>query len=181
MNAILELDGIRPDIAADVYVADTARVIGRVRLAPQSSVWFGAVLRGDNEPIEVGEGSNVQEGAVLHTDPGYPCTVGAGVTIGHQAMLHGCTVGDGALIGIQAVVLNGARIGRNCLVGAGAVVTEGKEFPDGSLILGAPARAVRQLDEEGIARLRRNAAVYIDKAALYRRALRPLPEGSDAE
>lgn len=174
MHAILELDGVRPDVAPDVYVADTARVIGRVHLGPGASVWFGAVLRGDNEPVVIGPGSNVQESAVLHTDPGFPCTVGAGVTIGHQAMLHGCSVGDGSLIGIQAVVLNGARIGRNCLVGAGAVVTEGKEFPDGSLILGAPAKVVRPLSEEDVARMRRNAEVYVAKGALYRSRLRPV-------
>ena len=177
--AIYQLDDWVPEIAATAWVADSASVIGRVRMAEGASVWYGAVLRGDNEPVVIGPGSNVQEAAVLHTDPGFPCTVGAGVTIGHQAMLHGCTVGDGALIGIQAVVLNGARIGRNCLVGAGAVVTEGKEFPDGSLILGAPARVVRALGEEDIARMRRNAEVYVAKGALYRSRLRPV-EGGDA-
>lgn len=168
---IYRLDGVTPEVSAEVFIADTARVIGRVSLGARASVWFGAVLRGDNEPIVVGENSNVQEGAVLHTDPGFPLRVGSGVTIGHQAMLHGCTVGDGSLIGIQAVVLNGARIGRNCLVGAGALVTEGKEFPDGSLIIGSPARAVRELTPEQIARLRTNAEIYVEKARLYRTSL----------
>ncbi len=165
--SLYQLGEVRPEVGRDVFVADTARVIGRVRLADASSVWFGAVLRGDNEPIEIGAGSNVQDGAVLHTDPGFALQVGAGVTIGHQAMLHGCTVGDGSLIGIQAVVLNGARIGRNCLVGAGAVVTEGKEFPDGSLILGAPARVVRMLDAAQIEGMQANARVYVERAARF--------------
>ncbi|MHB1668226.1 gamma carbonic anhydrase family protein [Thiomonas sp.] len=134
--SLYQLENIRPEVAADAFVAGTARVIGRVKLGLGVSVWYGAVLRGGNEPIVVGDNSNVQEGAVLHTDPGFPLTVGAGVTIGHQAMLHGCAVGAGSLIGIRAVVLNGARIGRNCLVGAGALVTEGKEFADAMLILG---------------------------------------------
>lgn len=170
--SIFQLGTRRPEIASDVFVADTARVIGEVKLGMGVSVWYGAVLRGDNEPVVVGAGSNVQENAVLHTDPGFPLTVGEGVTIGHQAMLHGCTVGDGSLIGIQAVVLNAARIGRDCLVGAGAVVTEGKEFPDGSLILGAPARAVRMLTTEQIEGLRRNARTYVDKGAEFLRELR---------
>ncbi|MDE2186913.1 MAG: gamma carbonic anhydrase family protein [Betaproteobacteria bacterium] len=169
---LYQLENIRPQVAADVFVADTARVIGRVELGSGVSVWYGAVLRGDNEPIIVGDNSNVQEGAVLHTDPGFPLTVGAGVTIGHQAMLHGCTVGAGSLIGIQAVVLNGARIGRNCLVGAGALVTEGKEFADGMLILGSPARAVRELTPEQIEQMQRNARTYVDRGQLYRSSLR---------
>ena len=169
---LYQLENIRPQVATDVFVADTARVIGRVELGSGVSVWYGAVLRGDNEPIIVGDNSNVQEGAVLHTDPGFPLTVGAGVTIGHQAMLHGCTVGAGSLIGIQAVVLNGARIGRNCLVGAGALVTEGKEFADGMLILGSPARAVRELTPEQIEQMRRNARTYVDRGQLYRSSLR---------
>ena len=143
--AIYQLGDDAPRIAATAWVADNEQVIGRVELADDASVWYGAVLRGDNDRITVGARSNVQDGSVLHADAGFPLTLGADVTVGHQAMLHGCTVGDGSLIGIQAVVLNGATIGRRCLVGAGAVVTEGKEFPDGSLILGAPAKAVRSI------------------------------------
>ena len=136
-----------------------------------ASVWFGATIRGDNETITVGAGSNVQEGAVLHTDPGFPLTIAENVTIGHQAMLHGCTIGEGSLVGIQAVVLNGAVIGRNCLVGAGAVVTEGKAFPDNSLILGAPAKVVRELSAEDIARLRTNAKTYVERRAHFKEQL----------
>lgn len=172
--AIYQFGDWRPELAADAYVAPSAQVMGRVRLAARSSVWFGAVLRGDNEPIDIGEGSNVQDGAVLHTDPGFPLTVGAGVTIGHQVMLHGCHIGDGSLIGIQAVVLNGARIGRNSLVGAGALVTEGKTFPEGVLILGSPAKVVRELDDQAIARLRLNAQVYVQRAADFRARLKLL-------
>ena len=165
--AIYQYADWRPEVAEGAYVAPGAHVIGNVRLAPRASVWFGSILRGDNEPIVVGEDSNIQDGSVLHTDPGFPLIIGAGVTVGHQAMLHGCTIGDGSLIGIQAVVLNGARIGRNCLVGAGALVTEGKTFPDGSLIIGTPARAVRELDADTIAKLRDNATHYVDRAALF--------------
>ena len=160
-----------PKIAASAYVAPTAVVIGTVELAEHSSVWFGAVLRGDNDPIRIGRNSNVQDGSILHTDVGQPLTVGENVTIGHQVMLHGCTVGDGSLIGIQAVVLNGAVIGRNCIVGAGAIVTERKEFPDGSMILGAPARLVRPLRPDEIARLRDNAEVYVRRAAQFKAQL----------
>jgi carbonic anhydrase/acetyltransferase-like protein (isoleucine patch superfamily) len=157
-----------PELADDVYVAPQATVIGRVTLGPGASVWFNAVLRGDNDTIHIGAGSNVQEGAVLHTDPGCPLKVGEGVTVGHQAMLHGCTIGDGSLIGIQAVVLNRAVIGRDCLVGAGAVVTEGKVFADRSLILGAPAKVVRTLDDADVERLRRSAANYQANGRRYR-------------
>ncbi len=157
-----------PMIAASAYVAPSAAVIGTVELGEHSSVWFGAVLRGDNDPIRIGANSNVQDGAVLHTDDGVPLTVGANVTIGHQATLHGCTVGDGSLIGIQAVVLNGAVIGKNCLVGAGAIVTAGKEFPDGSMIIGAPAKWVRPLRPEEIAGLQFNAAIYVKRTALFK-------------
>lgn len=170
-----------PSIDAGAYVAREAVVIGDVHLAADTSVWACAVLRGDNEPIVVGEGSNVQEGAVMHTDPGCPLTVGPGVTIGHQAMLHGCTVGEGSLIGIQAVVLNRAVIGKECLVGAGAVVTEGKVFPDRSLILGAPAKVVRTLTDEDVANLRRNAQNYVKRAALFKSELVALPEPESAE
>lgn len=162
----------RPRIAASAWVADSAQVIGRVALAEGASVWHGAVLRGDNEWITIGARSNVQDGSVLHTDMGWPLTLGDDVTVGHQVMLHGCTVGDGSLIGIQAVVLNGARIGRNCLVAAGAVVTEGKEFPDHSLIVGAPAKVVRELTLEQVQRIRSNAAQYVENAQRYRMGLK---------
>lgn len=165
-----------PLIDESAYVAREAVVIGDVQLAANTSVWAGAVLRGDNEPIVIGEGSNVQEGTVMHTDPGCPLTVGERVTVGHQAMLHGCTVGDGSLIGIQAVVLNKAVIGKECLVGAGAVVTEGKVFPDRSLIIGAPAKVVRTLSDDDIANLRRNAQGYVERAALFKSELVELPE-----
>lgn len=156
-----------PSVHESVFVAPGASVIGSVVLSENVSVWFGATLRGDNEPIVIGKNSNVQEGAVLHTDPGIPLTVGDNVTIGHQAMLHGCTVGDGSLIGIQAVVLNGAVIGKGCLVGAGAVVTERKVFPDRSLILGSPAKVVRVLSDEDVANLLRSAAIYVERRAQF--------------
>ncbi|HLU14775.1 MAG TPA: gamma carbonic anhydrase family protein [Burkholderiaceae bacterium] len=163
-----------PRVDGDAYVAPGSTVIGWVSLASRSSVWPGAVIRGDNEPITVGEGSNIQDGAVLHTDPGCPLTIGRDVTVGHQAMLHGCTVEDGALVGIQAVVLNKAVIGRNSLVGAGAVVTEGKVFPERSLILGAPAKVVRTLTDEEVANMHTNAKVYVARAAEYKAHLAPL-------
>src|SRR5271169_4884321 len=146
--AVYRLGEFSPSVAASCYIAPTAVVLGKVVLMENSSVWFGATLRGDNETISIGAGSNVQDGAVLHTDPGFPLSVGAHVSIGHQAMLHGCTVGDGSLIGIQSIVLNGAVIGKGCLVGAGALITERKIFPDGSLIFGSPAKAVRELTAE---------------------------------
>ena len=154
------------------FIAPGAVLIGRVRLLPDSSVWFNCVLRGDNELIEVGAGSNVQDGCVLHTDLGFPLTIAAGVTVGHKVMLHGCTIGEDSLIGIGSTVLNGASIGRNCLVGAGALVTEGKTFPDGSLILGAPARVVRELTEEEIAGIRESAHHYVANAARFASSLR---------
>jgi carbonic anhydrase/acetyltransferase-like protein (isoleucine patch superfamily) len=163
-----------PQIASDAWIAPGARVVGRACLEPASSVWFGAVIRADNETIHIGSGSNIQEGAVLHVDPGYPLKVGREVTVGHQAMLHGCTIGDRSLVGIQAVVLNGAVIGRECLVAAGALVTEGKVFPDRSLILGAPAKAVRQLSDEEVAALHHSAADYVVRATRYRHGLEGL-------
>jgi carbonic anhydrase/acetyltransferase-like protein (isoleucine patch superfamily) len=169
--AIYKLGDAAPTIHESVFVADTATIIGRVTLEENSSVWFGAALRGDNEPIVLGKASNIQEGAVLHTDPGFPLTIEANVTIGHQAMLHGCTIKEGALIGIQAVVLNGAVIGRNCLVGAGAVVTEGKTFPDNTLILGAPAKAVRELTEADIAQMQAGTRGYADRREFYKAQL----------
>ena len=169
--AIYQYDEQRPNIHASTYVAEDATVIGKVALREGASVWPQAVLRGDNELIDIGAGSNVQEGAVLHTDPGFPLKVGDGVTIGHQAMLHGCSIGEGSLIGIQAVILNGAVIGNNCLVGAGALVTEGKVFPDNSLIVGAPAKVLRELDEATIAKFRENAADYVARAQLHKEKL----------
>ncbi|UCH17267.1 MAG: gamma carbonic anhydrase family protein [Burkholderiales bacterium] len=163
-----------PDLAPDAWVAPGAHVIGRVRLAAQASVWFGAVLRGDNEPIAIGARSNVQDGAVLHTDPGFPLQIEDNVTVGHLAMLHGCTIGAGTLIGVQAVVMNGAVVGRECLVGAGALITEGKTFPDRSLIIGAPAKAVRTLSDEELASLHRAADVDAKRSARYRAELVPI-------
>jgi carbonic anhydrase/acetyltransferase-like protein (isoleucine patch superfamily) len=160
---IYALDEQAPDLpeAGRFWVAPDAHVIGRVRLGADVGVWFGAVLRGDGEPLEVGERSNIQEGAMLHADPGFPLTVGADVTVGHHAILHGCTVGAGALIGMGATVLNGARIGAGCIVGANALVTEGKAFPDNSLVVGAPAKAVRTLDAAAAERLRASALHYV--------------------
>jgi carbonic anhydrase/acetyltransferase-like protein (isoleucine patch superfamily) len=160
-----------PQIDPSAWVADNAVLIGRVILGPGASVWYGAVLRGDNEPIVIGANSNVQEGTVMHTDPGCPLTLGEGVTVGHQAMLHGCTVGDGALIGIQAVVLNRAVIGARCLVGAGALVTEGKQFDAGQLIVGSPAVAKRALTPEQIAGQAEIATGYVQRAASFRQRL----------
>lgn len=156
------------------WIAPDANVIGDVHLAAKTSVWFGATLRGDNEPIVVGDGSNIQENCVLHTDIGFPLTVGRNCTIGHRAILHGCTVGDGTLVGMGATVLNGAKIGRNCLIGAGALVTEGKVIPDGSLVIGAPGKVARALDEAAIDGLLASALNYQERAQLYARRLRPL-------
>lgn len=156
-----------PSVHESVFVAPNASVIGSVVLSENVSVWFGATIRGDNDVITIGKNSNVQEGAVLHTDPGLELTVGENVTIGHQAMLHGCTIGDGSLIGIQAVVLNGAVIGKGCLVGAGAVITEKKVFPDRSLILGAPARVARTLTDEDVEKLLKSAQIYAERRAQF--------------
>ncbi|MEY2891516.1 MAG: hypothetical protein RJA98_1424 [Pseudomonadota bacterium] len=172
--AIYQLDEHVPEVADSAWVADSAEVIGKVVLEAGASVWFGAVLRGDNETIHIGAGSNIQENSVLHTDIGQPLTLGRNVTVGHQVMLHGCTVGDNALIGIGAVVLNGARIGNNCLVGAGSLVTEGKEFPDGSLIVGSPARVARALTPEQIAGLQRSAESYTRNASRFKAGLKKL-------
>ncbi|MGD9913628.1 MAG: gamma carbonic anhydrase family protein [Hyphomicrobiaceae bacterium] len=172
---ILALDGVAPEFEdrASNWIAPDANVIGRVRLARDVSVWFGSTIRGDNDQIAIGAGSNVQELTVMHTDPGFPLTIGEGCTIGHRALLHGCTIGDGSLIGMGAIVLNGAKIGKNCLVGAGALVTEGKEFPDGSLIVGAPAKAVRQLDDAAQQRLKASAAYYITNGRRFMKGLSP--------
>jgi carbonic anhydrase/acetyltransferase-like protein (isoleucine patch superfamily) len=170
--AIYQLDEHIPDVAASAWVADNAEVIGQVELAENASVWYGCVVRGDTEKIRIGRNSNIQDGSVLHADFGVPLTIGDNVTVGHQVMLHGCTVGDESLIGIGAVVLNGARIGRNCVVGAGALVTEGKEFPDGSLIVGAPAKVVRPLSEAQIAGLKASAAHYVNNGRRYAAGLK---------
>jgi len=169
--AIYQYDGHRPQLHDDVYVAEDATLIGKVALGQGASVWPQAVLRGDNETIEIGAGSNVQEGAVLHSDPGYPLRVGEDVTIGHQVMLHGCQIGAGSLIGIQSVILNGAVIGRNCLVGAGSLVPEGKVYPDNSLILGVPAKVVRELDAAAIEAFQDNARDYVERARTHKRSL----------
>ena len=173
---IYQLDNKTPQIAPDAWLADTAQVMGDVHLGAGVSVWFNTVLRGDNDPITIGEGSNIQDGSVLHTDEGVPLTIGKRVTVGHMVMLHGCTIGDESLIGMGAIVLNGARIGRRCLVGAGALVTENKEFPDGSLIVGNPAKVVRQLTEEQMEGLKRSAQGYMANARRFQMGLRKLPE-----
>lgn len=170
--SIYQLDDHTPQVPASAFVADSAQVMGQVILGEHSSIWFGAVLRGDNEPMTIGEGTNIQDGSVLHSDHGSPLTVGKHVTVGHKVMLHGCTIGDESLIGIGAVVLNGARIGKNCLVGAGSLVTEGKEFPDGSMIIGSPAKAVKQLSPQQIEGLKRSAQGYIANAARYKAGLK---------
>jgi len=172
--AVYQLDTLTPRIADTAWVADSAQVIGNVELADDASVWFGVIMRGDNEPMRVGRGSNIQDGSMVHSDPGFPMTLGENVTIGHQVMLHGCTVGDGSLIGIKSVVMNGAKIGRNCLVGAGSLVTEGKEFPDGSMIMGAPAKVVRELTPEQIAGLQRAAAHCVANAQRFRAGLKKI-------
>ncbi|HEY1092638.1 MAG TPA: gamma carbonic anhydrase family protein [Burkholderiaceae bacterium] len=169
--AIYQLGEYAPEIDPSAYVADSATLIGKVTLEANASVWSNVTIRGDNERITIGENSNVQESCVMHTDMGFPLTLGKDVTVGHQAMLHGCTVGDGSLIGIQAIVLNGARIGKGCLVGAGALVTEGKEFPDNSLIIGAPAKVVRTLTEEETQRLKLSARSYAMRGQQYKAEL----------
>ena len=167
--AIYELDGQAPELPADkrYWIAETAVVIGRVRLKQDANIWWGSVLRGDNEWIELGERSNIQESCTLHTDMGFPLTIGPDCTIGHNVVLHGCTVGNRSLIGMGAILLNGARIGAHCLVGAGALITEGKEFADNSVILGAPAKAVREADEKARAMIARAADVYVKRWKRY--------------
>lgn len=168
------LDDIAPSVPADgrYWLAPDAQVVGRVILAEDANIWFGAVLRGDNEPMTIGARSNIQDGAVLHSDPGFPLTVGEDCTIGHSAILHGCTIGAGSLIGMGATILNGARIGKSCLVGANALITEGKEFPDHSLIVGSPARVLRPLDEETVAKLRQSSAHYVANAKRFAKGLK---------
>ena len=168
---IYSLDGVAPQIAQGAWVAPDANIIGRVVLEDAASVWFASTLRGDNEEIRIGAGSNLQENVVCHTDPGFPLTVGAGCTIGHKVMLHGCTIGDNSLIGMGATILNGARIGRDCLIGAGALITEGKEIPDGSLVMGMPGKVVRQLDAAAIEDLRQSALRYQANARRFAQGL----------
>ena len=172
--AIYQLDDLKPALHGTAWIADSAQVMGNVTLAEDCSVWFGVVIRGDTETITIGKGSNIQDNSVLHADVGLPLVIGENVTVGHQVMLHGCTVGDNSLIGIQAVVLNGAKIGKNCLVGAGSLVTEGKQFPDGCMILGSPARVIRQLTPEQIEGLKMSAQHYMDNARRYKAGLKKM-------
>jgi carbonic anhydrase/acetyltransferase-like protein (isoleucine patch superfamily) len=182
---IYAVTGVSPQIARDVFVAPDAFVVGRVTLAEGASIWFGAIVRGDGESISVGPRTNIQDGAILHADPGYPLCIGADATIGHGAVVHGCTIGDGTLIGIGAVVMNGAVLGRHCLVAAGALVSERKVFPDRCLVLGSPARQVRALSDDEVAGLMENARIYTRRAADYRltlrRSVRSGGSGADAE
>ena len=172
--AIFELNGIAPTLAKGAWVANSAEVIGRVELHENVSIWPQVVIRGDNDLIQIGEGSNVQDASVLHTDPGFELLIGKHVTVGHKVMLHGSQIGDGSLIGIGAVILNGAKIGKHCLVGAGALVTEGKEFPDGSMILGSPAKVVKMLDAEQMEKIEAIAGRYVSNAQRYLKTLKPI-------
>ena len=174
--AIYELDGRAPELPSDgdYFIADTATVIGNVRLKANASVWFGSVLRGDNELIEIGEGSNVQDNCTFHTDPGFPLTIGKNCTIGHNVILHGCTIEDGALIGMGAIVMNGARIGAGCIVGAGAIITEGKQFEARSLVVGAPARVVRALTPEQVKALTYGAPHYVHNGKRFKAGLKKI-------
>jgi len=174
--AIYRYDGHTPVIGPDVYVAEAATVLGRVSLGARANVWFGAVIRGDNDHIAIGDGCNVQDGAILHVDPGFPIKLGDNVSVGHQAMLHGCTIGNRTLIGIQAVVMNKAVIGEDCLVGAGALVTEGKQFPPRSLILGSPAKVARELTAAELALLKHAAESYMTRAVKYRNSLQRIED-----
>ena len=174
--AIYELDGQGPDLPADgnYFIADTADVIGNIRLKSQASVWFGAVLRGDNEWIEIGEGSNVQDNCTCHTDKGFPLTIGKNCTVGHNVILHGCTIEDGALVGMGSIVMNGARIGKNSIVGAGSVITEGKEFPENSLIIGSPARVIRTLSPEQVTAMGSAARFYAANGPRFKRGMKKI-------
>jgi carbonic anhydrase/acetyltransferase-like protein (isoleucine patch superfamily) len=173
---VYELDGVGPTLPSDgeYWIAPNATVVGNVILKSNASIWFGAVLRGDNDPIVVGENSNIQDNSVLHTDTGSPLTIGANVTVGHKVMMHGCDIGDGSLIGIGAIILNGAKIGRGCLVGAGSLITEGKEFPDNALIMGSPGKVVRTLSPEQVAGIAIGTAHYVANWKRYKAGLRPL-------
>ena len=172
---LYELDGVSPVVSEKgAWVAPSASVMGNVHLADEASVWFNATLRGDNDPIRIGKRSNIQDNSVLHTDVGMPLTIGENVTVGHLVMLHGCTIGDNALIGMGATILNGAKVGSNCLVGAGSLITEGKEFPDGVLIVGSPARVVRELKPEEMTMLQASAQIYVDNATRFSKGLKPV-------
>ncbi len=171
---IYSLGDSSPEFRGDYWIAENAVVLGKVVLEHEASIWFNAVLRGDNDVITVGEGSNIQDGSVLHTDPGMPLTIGKGVTVGHKVMLHGCTIGDNSLIGINAVVLNGAKIGKNCLIGANALIPEGKEISDGSLVMGSPGKIVRELDENAIKGLSMSAAGYVQNYKRFKDQLKPI-------
>ncbi len=172
--AVYQLDDLTPTIDTTAWVADNAQVMGQVEMGPHSSAWFSSVIRGDSAKITIGEGTNIQDGSVLHVDNNLPLTIGKHVTVGHMVQLHGCSIGDESLIGIGAIVLNGAKIGKNCLVGAGSLVTEGKEFPDGSMIMGTPAKVVRELTSEQIEGLRRSAKHYMENAARYKAGLKKI-------
>ncbi|MBI1360901.1 MAG: gamma carbonic anhydrase family protein [Alphaproteobacteria bacterium] len=172
--AIYELDGVKPETEGDHWIAETAVVLGRVILKRNASIWFGAILRGDNDPITIGENSNIQDGTIIHTDVGIPTTVGRNCTIGHRVMLHGCTVGDNSLIGIGAILLNGSTIGKNCLIGAGALIPEGKTIPDNSLVMGAPGKVVREVTTEHAQMLTASALHYVENWKRYAKGFRPV-------
>lgn len=174
--AIYELDGKSPELPADgqYFIAESAEVIGNVRLKSNATVWFGTIIRGDNELIEIGEGSNVQDGCIFHTDPGFPLTIGANCTIGHNVILHGCTIEDGALIGMGAIIMNGARIGKGCIVGAGAIITEGKTFEDRALVIGAPARAIKTLTPEQVTAMTYGAPHYVHNGKRFKAGLKKI-------
>ena len=168
---IYSLDGVRPDIADNAYVAPSAQIIGNVKMADHSSVWFGAVIRGDNDLIEIGARANIQDNSVLHTDPGIPLIIGDGVIVGHRVMLHGCKIGENTLIGIGATILNSAVIGKNCIIGAHSLITEGKVIPDGSMVVGSPGRIIKSLTEQHFQMLRINSEVYVANAKRFNQNL----------
>jgi carbonic anhydrase/acetyltransferase-like protein (isoleucine patch superfamily) len=172
--AIYELDGVSPTLGKDCYIADSAQVMGDVVVGEAASLWFGVIARGDSEKLTIGRGSNIQDGCVLHADAGKPLLIGDNVSVGHMVMLHGCSIGDGTLIGIGAIVLNDVKIGKNCIVGANSLVTEGKEFPDGSMIMGTPAKVVRQLAPEQIAGVGRIAGHYVANGQRFRAGLKKI-------
>jgi carbonic anhydrase/acetyltransferase-like protein (isoleucine patch superfamily) len=177
--SIYALDGHKPRIGEGSWIAHNATIIGDVRIGRNASVWYNVVIRGDNEPIEIGDGTNIQDGSILHNDEGVPLTIGANVTVGHMAMLHGCEIGDGCLIGINAVVLNNAVVGKDCLIAAKALIPEGKNIPDRSLVVGSPGRILRTLTDEEILRLRGNARHYVDNARRFQAGLRELRATTD--